>query len=162
MTKVSKGAGKKPAPKNDARGIQTVVTLSGTPGPITYRASSTEVPLGANPKDLVGSKKPPLSLVPPSALVYTALAMKNGCDKYGRANWRSNSVVATIYIDAALRHMMAWLDGEEVAEDSGVPHLGHALATLAILVDAHEGGNLIDDRPKPGPGPASIKKFSKA
>lgn len=161
MTKVSKGAGKKPAPKNDARGIQTVVTLSGTPGPITYRASSTEVPLGANPKDLVGSKKPDMSLVPPTATLYTALAMENGRQKYGKNNWRLKKVIASIYVAAAKRHIDAWLEGEEVAEDSGVPHLGHALATLAILVDAYEGGNMVDDRGLPGPFPAVLKKWTK-
>lgn len=73
--------------------------------------------------------------------------MADGARKYGPYNWRGNAVVARIYIDAAMRHLLAWLEGEETAEDSGVHHLGHAMACCAILLDAQETGNLIDDRP---------------
>lgn len=182
MSKTEKGRAKKALPKKQARAIsdihaaikddprnQTVVggeryvrvrsTTEGSKGPIYME--EFEKPEGINPKDAMGQKKPSLSLVPPAALVYIALAMKNGADKYSRANWRENNVIATIYIDAALRHLCSWLDGEECAEDSGVPHLGHALATISILVDALEGGVLVDDRPTAGPGAAVIKKFSK-
>lgn len=103
-----------------------------------------------NPKDRLGARKPDLSLVPPAATIYTALAMENGAAKYGPFNWRGNKVLARVYVAATLRHVAAWLDGEERADDSGVPHLGHALASLAILVDALETGNLIDDRPTAG------------
>ena len=105
---------------------------------------------GQNPKDRVAACKPDLSLVPPAAMIYTALAMENGAAKYGAFNWRGNKVLARVYVAAALRHVLTWLDGEEKADDSGVPHLAHALASLAILVDALETGNLIDDRPRSG------------
>lgn len=176
MTKVSKGAGKKSAPnkkimraimkshlaiKDDPRN-QTVVTLSGTPGPITYRASSTEAPLGANPKDLVGKRKVSLSKVPPAAVVYAALAMMDGANKYGAYNFRDTKVLASIYVDACKRHLDSWFDGEECADDSGVPHIGHAIACLAIIADCVENGNLIDDRPKAGNTAALIKKWTKS
>lgn len=117
--------------------------------------------LGTNPKDLIGIKKVRLGLVPPSSLVYQALAMENGADKYGPYNWRDNKVQATIYVDAALRHLLAWLDGEEIAADSGKPHLGHALACLGIIVDAKETGNLVDDRPKAGATTALLDRWVK-
>lgn len=72
----------------------------------------------------------------------------DGADKYGPYNWRDNAVIASIYVDAATRHLTAWLEGEELAADSEVHHLGHAIACLAILLDAQETGNLVDDRPK--------------
>lgn len=103
-----------------------------------------------NPKSRHGIKKPPLHLVPASSTIYQAQAMKDGAQKYGPYNWRENSVAASVYVAAALRHLHAWHDGEEKAPDSGVHHLGHALACLGILVDAIETGNLVDDRPKPG------------
>lgn len=103
---------------------------------------------GINPKDKIGEKKVSLTKFPAIALVHGASAMVNGADKYGPFNWRENDVVAHIYIDAAMRHLTAWFEGEETAEDSGVHHLGHALACCAILLDAQENGNLIDDRPK--------------
>lgn len=103
-----------------------------------------------NPKTRFGVTKPNLFLVPPASLIYQALAMQDGARKYGPYNWRGNSVTASIYVAAALRHIMAWMDGEELAADSQKPHLGHALACLGILVDAKETGNLIDDRPRVG------------
>jgi hypothetical protein len=44
---------------------------------------------------------------------------------------------------------MAWFNGEECAQDSGVHHLAHAMACLAILLDAKTCGKLNDDRPPP-------------
>lgn len=102
----------------------------------------------SNPKDALGSKKIPLGQVLPVAMAHEACAMLDGDLKYGYRNWRSKPVVARIYIDAALRHLQQWTEGEEIAEDSGVHHLGHARACLGILLDAQETGNLIDDRAK--------------
>jgi hypothetical protein len=104
--------------------------------------------LGPNPKDLLGAKKPSLSKIPATALLWESLAMMDGGGKYGPFNWRANKVIASIYIDACKRHLDAWFEGEEFAEDSGCHHLGHARACLGILIDAQATGNLIDDRPK--------------
>ena len=102
---------------------------------------------GKNPKDAIGEKKVSITKLPMVAVVHGAAAMTNGADKYGPFNWRENDVVAHIYIDAAMRHLMDWFEGEETADDSGVHHLGHAIACCAILLDAQANGNLIDDRP---------------
>lgn len=126
------------------------------------RAEETKKPaLGINPKDLLGLKKTRLSLVPPSSTIYQALAMEDGAKKYGPYNWRENAVIASIYVDAAKRHIDAWFDGEEFAPDSGKPHLGHALACLGIIVDALETGNLKDDRPLPGAAAKLLARFEK-
>lgn len=103
--------------------------------------------LGQNPKDLLGVKKVSLSKLPSVALLHGAHAMMDGARKYGPYNWRGNAVVAHIYVDAAMRHLLSWFEGEETASDSGVHHLGHAIACAAILLDAQETGNLVDDRP---------------
>ena len=111
---------------------------------------ATPAPADVNPKDRVGATKAPLTLLPPVAVLHGAHAMSNGAAKYGAYNWRGHPVIASIYLDACLRHVHAWHDGEERADDSGVHHLGHALACLAILLDAQATGNLVDDRPKGG------------
>lgn len=103
--------------------------------------------LGSNPKDLLGSKKPSLTKIPSIALLWESLAMMDGGGKYGPYNWRANKVIASIYIDACKRHLDAWFEGQQFAEDSGCHHLGHARACLGILLDAEATGNLIDDRP---------------
>jgi hypothetical protein len=103
--------------------------------------------LSSNPKDVLGVNKVSLSKLPPIAELHTCHALMNGADKYGPYNWRDKSVKASIYIDACRRHLNLWFEGEEFAPDSGAHHLGHAMACLAILIDAQEIGNLIDDRP---------------
>jgi hypothetical protein len=115
-----------------------------------------------NPKDRMGVKKPRLSLVPPSSLIYQALAMEDGARKYGAYNWREKKPQASIYIEACMRHLLSWYDGEELAEDSGKPHLAHAIACLGIIIDCIETGNLLDDRPTKGATAALIKKWTKA
>jgi hypothetical protein len=113
--------------------------------------SKTVVPTSkantTNPKDLVGSTKVSLTKFPAVAVLHGAHAMMDGARKYGPYNWRDKEVQAHIYVDAALRHIMAWFEGEELAEDSSVHHLGHAIACCAILLDAQATGKLIDDRP---------------
>ncbi len=120
----------------------------GAPPKVTgLRCSPSEVD---NPKHVVGVSKAPFSLIPPVALVALALAMEDGAYKYGEFNFRVSKVTARIYIEAAQRHLLAYLDGEEVAADSGVKHLGHVMACAAILLDAASVGTLVDDRPIPG------------
>lgn len=103
--------------------------------------------LTPNPKDLFGSVKVSFTKLPAVAIAHGAHAMMDGAQKYGAYNWRDKKVIASIYVDAALRHLACWFEGQEDAPDSGVHHLGHAIACCAILLDAQETGNLIDDRP---------------
>jgi hypothetical protein len=107
----------------------------------------TSKALGANPKDLLGSKKVDSTKVPAVAIAWESLAMMDGAGKYDPYNWRANKVVASIYVAAAKRHLDAWFEGEEEAEDSGCHHLGHSRACMGILLDAQATGNLLDDRP---------------
>lgn len=106
--------------------------------------------LGTNPKDMLGIKKPPLELVPPAAMIAVAQVFKLGARKYGPYNWRSNKVRAMVYVGAALRHVLSYLDGEHIDPESGESHAAHAMACLAIVLDADATGNLVDDRPTAG------------
>lgn len=118
--------------------------------------------LGQNPKDKLGVKKVPINLVPAAGIIHEADAFRDGGAKYGPYNWRKNKVIASIYVAAAWRHMMAWFDQrEETASDSGVHHLGHARACLNILLDAQATGNLIDDRPEGGKAADLLKQLEK-
>lgn len=107
----------------------------------------TKYPDG-NPKSLQGAKKAPMQLVPAVATIYMAKAFADGARKYGPANWRETGVAASVYVAAAKRHIDLFYDGgEDVASDSKVKHLAHAMACLGILLDAEACGKLIDDRP---------------
>ncbi len=114
----------------------------------------------SNPKDLVGSDKIPLHLWPTTASALGSLALLDGMLKYGRSNFRVVGVRATIYYDALNRHMNAWIEGEDLDPDSGLPHIAHALACLAVLVDAEAAGKLTDDRLVPGDYRSHIEKLT--
>lgn len=110
------------------------------------KASKESWEKGINPKDLIGSKKLPLSLVPPSAIMGLSLALKEGAGKYGPYNWRDIPIRESIYLEACLGHINALIDGEDVDEDSGLWHVYKAQACLAIIADAYLSNTLIDDR----------------
>jgi len=112
---------------------------------------------GSNPKTLMGRLKVPmLSVIPPAALAYFGVAMrygayeaprKDGSHGYGPYNWRDQPVEASTYVDAAIRHIMQFWDGEDIDPGSKVPHLAAAIASLGILIDAIENETCKDDRP---------------
>lgn len=105
-----------------------------------------------NPKDRLGVKKPPLSLIPMPALIYEALAFAEGAAKYGEFNWRRKAVRRRVYLEAILRHTLAALAGEDFDADTfkatghKVPHEAKIRACAGIIIDADQVGNLIDDR----------------
>lgn len=113
-----------------------------------------------NPKTAVGAMKLPLDLVPPVAVQHLAAAFKDGATKYGPFNWRDQQVSSSVYYAAALRHLFAWLDGQDNAEDSGVHHLAHVMACCAIVLDAQSVGMLNDNRPTAGKAADMQKEFT--
>lgn len=117
-------------------------------------------PKPSNPKDMIGSNKVPMSLVPASAVAYCALGMMEGMLKYGMTNWRECGVSARIYVDAAHRHLAKYFNGEWADKDTKVPHLASAMACIAILIDAHECNKLTDDRPLQAPVSDTIDRLS--
>lgn len=100
-----------------------------------------------NPKDAVGSMKAFFSTISARVLGELGLAMLEGALKYGRHNYRVAGVRASVYYDAALRHLMAFWEGEDVDPDSGVSHVTKAIAGLVVLRDSMLIGNWHDDRP---------------
>ena len=138
--------------------------LRNKPG-VFYPASVDEKPApdarNPNVKQAHGDKKVPLHLVPPSAMIYIALALREGNDRYDAWNWRESKIEAMTYIGAALRHIMDFVDGVDIDPDSkvGKPSLAGAMASLAILVDAIENDSLIDNRPPKGNVAEMFKKW---
>lgn len=114
-------------------------------------AMQTTGPLGdpVNPKDIVGSRKVPISAVPQPVLGEVALAMDEGARKYSRHNYRVAPVRASIYFDANWRHMAAWWEGQDIDIESRsrLHHISKAIASLVVLRDAIMNGTFIDDRP---------------
>lgn len=105
-----------------------------------------------DPKQGDGEKKIPFATLPLAILAEDAVAHGEGAIKYGRHNWRDGQVLTSTYFSAALRHLFAWGEGEDIDEESGLSHLIKARACLAIMRDAQIQGTAIDDRPRPSPG----------
>lgn len=100
-----------------------------------------------NPKDVAGTARIDMSLVPVIAIAEEALAFEEGATKYGAYNYTAVGVKSRVYIGAALRHLFKWLLGEERDPKTGVHHLGSVRACMGILLDAQSRGKLNDDRP---------------
>ena len=73
-----------------------------------------------------------LDLLPPKAVMALGEVMTYGAAKYGADNWQG--VEPRRYIVALLRHLMAYMDGQEQDEESGLPHLWHVLTNAAFAV----------------------------
>jgi hypothetical protein len=100
-----------------------------------------------NPKDALGVAKVPLHCVSCAVQMEVGLAMMEGGRKYGTHNYREKGVRASVYYDAAMRHIMSYWEGEDIDPDSGLPHIIKAIATLTVLRDGQLMENVVDDRP---------------
>lgn len=86
-----------------------------------------------------------LSLIPRIALIECAKAFMVGEKKYNRYNYtkghKSSQLVA-----AAMRHLMAWNEGEENDPKDGQHHLGSVMACCSMILRQMELQTLKDDR----------------
>lgn len=89
--------------------------------------------------------KPDLSLVPRSAIEGMARAFMVGEKKYGRYNF-TRGMQSHRFVAAAMRHIVAWQDGESKDPETGNHHLWHALASIAMLLECERLGTLEDTR----------------
>lgn len=89
--------------------------------------------------------KPPLSWIPVSALEAEARVLAFGGNKYGRNNWRKG-LSWTRVLDAGLRHIFAFLEGEDVDPETGLSHLAHARCNLAFVIEYTKTHPELDDR----------------
>lgn len=107
-----------------------------------------------NPKDAAGSKKVSFRYILWAPLILVMRALKNGAQKYGPFNWRTGPKISRVgYVEAAIRHLAADLDGETIDPESGelrTSHIAAAIAGLMIALDAESVGQLEDDRGTPG------------
>lgn len=89
--------------------------------------------------------KPPMSLMPRSALESLSRVLAFGAKKYAPHGWRRGMEWSRLN-DAALRHLLAFIDGEDIDPESGESHLGHLLCCAAFLEEYRIKGMGTDDR----------------
>lgn len=73
-----------------------------------------------------------MELLPMAALESAARVLGFGREKYGAWNW-ANGIAYGRVAAAAVRHLYAFLDGEDDDKESGLPHVDHALCCLMFL-----------------------------
>ncbi len=101
-----------------------------------------------NPKDVCGLTKPAMSVMPMNVLYEILAGLTEGALKYGRHNYRAAGVRSSVYFDAAMRHLAAWWEGEDIDPDSGIHHVSKAMSCLTVLRDAQMNDMvMLDDRP---------------
>lgn len=89
--------------------------------------------------------KAPLSLISRTALEEEAKVLAFGAAKYSTHNWRKGMDFSRL-MDACLRHVYAFADGEDLDKETGLSHLAHARCCLAFLLE-YQGMSLgTDDR----------------
>lgn len=101
-----------------------------------------EKPVGGTKHD---QGKVDLSLVPLIAIETEAKALMFGEEKYGRYNY-TNGFDSSRLTAAALRHLYQFIDGTNYDSESGIHHLGHARACLAMYLHCEHLGTIRDNR----------------
>ena len=128
---------------------QSLIDRIGTP--VAVREKSVAPAVAGypddNPKTIYGEAKFRISDTPVNSIRLLGLVHNNGATKYGTLNWREHTVSASVYYNAAWRHMAAWYEGEDLDPESGLPHLAHVMACMSIVLDAEKFDKLNDDRP---------------
>jgi len=93
------------------------------------------------------SGKPPMALLSSVALIEIAKVLEFGAKKYAPDNWRSGFAWRRVG-SAALRHLFAWLNGEDKDPETGLSHLGHAGCCIMFLLEFEANKVGTDDRYK--------------
>lgn len=101
------------------------------------------------------------SLVDMESLEPLVQAMMFGAAKYEADNWRKGTPIKTS-LSCLFRHIIAFANGEDNAQDSGVSHLGHAMANLKFMIhDLREHPELDNRFKKPAKfTPQEIESFT--
>lgn len=83
-------------------------------------------------KESLSVDKVRMSLLEPEFLEKVAAVLTDGAKKYSTDNWKK-CPDKSLYVDALLRHINAWQQGESVDKDTGISHLAHAACNLMFL-----------------------------
>lgn len=107
------------------------VPLQYDPADVAFKSDKNE--RGAGMK--YDSGKPRMSLVPPHALTEMAKVMTFGASKYKAHSWKQVENAQERYLDALLRHAIAYVAGERIDPESGLPTMAHIMCDAAFLIE---------------------------
>ncbi len=90
--------------------------------------------------------KPPLANLPSAGIREVAMVQAYGHKKYKDFNNYRKGMEASRQASCAMRHIMDFMDGQDVDSESGRSHLAHAACRLLFMLQNINDGVLIDDR----------------
>ncbi len=91
--------------------------------------------------------KEPIALLSRTWLLGVSRVMGFGAKKYAAHNWRYGIERSRI-LSAALRHILAYNEGEDLDPETGLSHLDHASCCLMFAREMHDTHPELDDRYK--------------
>lgn len=110
----------------------------------TVREQAPKANGGGDHKD---AGKPRLELLDPYAMEQVAAVLGFGAVKYSPWNW-TRGIAYTRLAGSALRHIFAFMRGEDRDPESGLPHLAHGMCCLMMLLGMTQRHPELDDRCK--------------
>lgn len=91
--------------------------------------------------------KPRMDLIDSEAMEELAKVLTFGAKKYAEDNWRKGIKIRRL-IGAGLRHMFAFLRGEDNDEETGLSHIAHAMCCCMFIIWTLKHREDLDDRYK--------------
>lgn len=92
--------------------------------------------------------KPPLANLPPEGIRQVAMVQEYGHKKYKDFNNYRKGMEVSRQLSCAMRHIMAYMDGFDLDNESHLSHISHAACRLMFALQNIHDGTLIDDRYK--------------
>ena len=111
--------------------VTTTVTMPGTLNQVTFKLGIDDTPEEGRKDD---SGKLDWSLFPWKGAEAIVRVLMFGARKYAPNNWKKVPDAKRRYFNATIRHMTAWIEGEENDPETGLPHLAHAGCCVLFLL----------------------------
>ena len=123
-----------------------------------WRRIALEVESTPSPKARTDDDgKPPLAWLPPEGIRTVARVQAYGHRKYNDFNNYRKGMEVSRNASCAMRHILAFMDGEDLDPESKESHLAHACCRLMFILQNQHDGTAIDDRYK-RPNPLDVRK----
>lgn len=88
-----------------------------------------------------------VDLVPHEMITSLAQGLTKGAKKYYERNWERGFPHMSVY-GSTMRHLLKWLEGQDIDEDTGVRHIELAFLNLGMIVtQTIRDRKDLDDRP---------------
>lgn len=89
--------------------------------------------------------KPPMELLDAYALEELAKVLAFGKQKYAAENWRKGLSLSRL-LGAMLRHVLAFMRGEDIDPETGLSHIAHAMCCCMFILWTAKFKPELDDR----------------